>query len=271
MKTTILKRSAMFCSFALLASLAACSGCGGGESTSSSTGTPAASSGAGTAPAPAAAVDPAKAGSIAGKVKFEGVAPVPKAVEMGGVPECAALHPNGQSEESLLVKDGMLKNVIVYVKEGLSGTFAPPATSITLDQHGCMYGPHVQVCQTNQPIDIKQSDPGISHNVHAKPVKQDQWNFGMSTPGVQTKKFKVAEIVKFQCDVHSWMTAYIGVFDHPYAAVTDESGAYEIKNLPPGEYVIEAWHEKWSKTPLTQKVKVGEKETKTVDFSFKQG
>ena len=82
------------------------------------------------------------------------------------------------------------------------------------------------------------------------------------------KKFENPEVpVRFKCDVHKWMGAYTGVFNHPFYAVTNDQGTFEIKNLPPGNYVIEAWHEKYG--PQTQTVTITGAEPKTVDFNFK--
>ena len=80
-------------------------------------------------------------------------------------------------------------------------------------------------------------------------------------------KFEKAEVmVKFKCDVHPWMSAYAGILDHPFFAVTNEEGAFEIKDLPPGNYVIEAWHEKYG--VQTQNVTIAEGAAATTDFSF---
>ena len=84
----------------------------------------------------------------------------------------------------------------------------------------------------------------------------------------QTKKFTETEImVQMKCDVHPWMIGYVGVLPHPYFQVTGKDGAFEIKNLPPGEYVIEAWHEKFG--AQSQTIKIGPQETKELNFSFK--
>jgi hypothetical protein len=74
-------------------------------------------------------------------------------------------------------------------------------------------------------------------------------------------------MVPFKCDVHGWMNAYAGVLDHPFFATTDASGKFELKGLPPGDYTIEAWHEKLG--PQEQKITVGAKESKEAHFSFK--
>jgi len=76
-------------------------------------------------------------------------------------------------------------------------------------------------------------------------------------------------MVPFKCDVHGWMNAYVGVLDHPYFAVSDTSGKFELKTLPAGTYTIEAWHEKLG--AQTQSVTIGEKEEKEVTFTFKAG
>jgi hypothetical protein len=75
-------------------------------------------------------------------------------------------------------------------------------------------------------------------------------------------------MIRFRCDVHKWMGSYFGVLPHPYYSVTGKDGSFALKNLPPGEYVIEAWHEKLG--ARTQRVVVGDKETKQISFVFKQ-
>ena len=72
-------------------------------------------------------------------------------------------------------------------------------------------------------------------------------------------------MVPFKCDVHGWMNTYTGVLDQPDFAVTNETGAFELKTpLPPGTSTIEAWHERLG--PQTQTVTIGEKESKEVTF-----
>ncbi len=84
------------------------------------------------------------------------------------------------------------------------------------------------------------------------------------------RSFPAAEImVPVGCDVHGWMTAYIGVVDHPYFAVTGSDGSFELPNLPPGDYEIEAWHELYGTQTIN--VTVGESESATADFTFEGG
>ena len=140
-----------------------------------------------------------------------------------------------------------LANVFVYIKSGLKQTnFPTPTTSPLLDQINCEYIPYVLGVQTNQKITIKSSDATL-HNVHSSPrvPGNKEFNFAQFLGGKEQKVFVKPEImVRFKCDVHPWMFAYVGVLDHPYFAVTDKKGNFTIKGLPPGEYVVEAYHVK---------------------------
>ncbi|MGH7198531.1 MAG: carboxypeptidase regulatory-like domain-containing protein, partial [Candidatus Omnitrophota bacterium] len=123
--------------------------------------------------------------------------------------------------------------------------------------------------QVNQPLEIVNSDNTL-HNVHALPANSPQFNIGMPIQGMKLKKsFSKPEVmIKIKCEVHPWMGAYAGVLDHPFFGVTGDDGAAQIANLPPGQYVIEAWHEKYG--TQTQSVAVGaEGETQEVSFEFK--
>jgi hypothetical protein len=240
-------------------------GCPGDKGAPAGGGAAAPAGGGSAAPA-AGKVDPAKAGTIVATAKFEGAAPAASELDMSGTAECHSQHPQGVKSETVLVKDGKVQNVIVSVKGAPASE--PPAEAASIDQKGCMYTPHVITMQVNQPLKIKNSD-SILHNVHALPKKNTEFNFGMPNVNQEgvTKKFKTPEIVKFRCDVHGWMGAYVGVFEHPHHGVTDAAGMVTLKGLPAGEYTLEAWHEKFG--VVEQKVKVGEGETKNVEFTFK--
>lgn len=190
----------------------------------------------------------AHAATIDGKVSFEGTAPESKKVDLSADPNCSALHPDGLiSEEVTVNTNGTLKNVFVYVREGLEGkTFSPPTEPAVLDQKGCWYEPHVFGIQVNQPLEIINSDNTL-HNVHSLPAVNKEFNLGMPIQGMKLRKSfsKPETMVKFKCDVHPWMASYAGVLEHPFYSVTSGEGTFEIKDLPPGSYVIEAWHEKY--------------------------
>lgn len=211
-------------------------------------------------------VDATTAASMAGTVTFEGVAPEPAGINMNSDPKC--IGPTETSDESLVVsQSGALQNVFVYIKEGLGDLkFPVPSTPAVIDQMGCHYIPHVLGVQAGQELLIINSDPTL-HNVHALPLANDELNTGQPVQGMRhTHTFTTPEVmVPFKCDVHGWMRAYVGVLQHPFFAVTGPEGAFEIKGLPPGTYVLELWHERLGSQTAT--VTVAAKETKT-DLAF---
>ncbi len=135
------------------------------------------------------------------------------------------------------------------------------------DQNGCQYSPHVFGVMVDQKIEIINDDETL-HNVHALPKNSKQFNIAQPKKGMKmTQSFSSPEVmVKVKCEVHNWMAAYVGVMDHPFFAVSDDQGNFTIKDLPAGDYEIEAWHEKYGAT--TMKVSVAATGSKTADFSF---
>ncbi len=209
-------------------------------------------------------------GEVSGVVKFDGPAPVMKPISMAKDPECMKMHPGGtKTEEAIVGSDGTVSNVIVYVSEGLGDrSFDPPAAPLVIEQKGCTYHPHVLAMQANQKIQIVNSDP-TSHNIHPMPVNNREWNKSQPSgqPPLEATFAREEIAIPVKCNEHPWMHAYIAVFKNPFFVVTGKDGRFDLKNLPPGEYTITAWHEKFG--TVEQKVTVGAKETKTVDFVFK--
>ena len=238
--------------------------CGGGQSTSSQS---AAAPGGGAA----GKVDAATAGDVKGTVTLDGTAPKNEPIKMAADPVCVKENPTPQFQETYMVgSDGKaLANVFVYVKDGLgSYTYDMPTTPATIDQKECRYHPHVFGMRVGQPLEIVNSDPTL-HNIHAQPKLNQEFNNGQPVQGMKmTHTFTVKEVmVPFKCDVHGWMNAYVGVLDHPYFAISDKDGKFDMPMLPPGTYTIEAWHEKLG--TMEQKVTIGPSETKEITFSFK--
>jgi hypothetical protein len=212
----------------------------------------------------------ADSASISGKIAFEGKAPKQKKINTDADPKCAELHADSPllSEDVVVNSDGTLKNVFVYVKSGLGDkTYEHPTTPMELHQTGCHYVPHVFGMMAKQPLKIINDDDTL-HNIHAMPAKNEEFNKGQPNKGMEmTRTFANPEImVHFKCDVHPWMSAYVGVMSNPFYSVTGNDGAFSIKGLPAGEYEIAAWQEKYGEQ--VQKVKVGDGETKTIDFKF---
>jgi len=227
------------------------------------------SSNSGEQPAqPAAAatpIDPATVATVNGTVKFDGTAPKAAKIDMSQDPGCKGTN----QAETLVVDNGDLANVFVYVKDGLGNrTFDVPKDPVVLNQQGCQYHPHVLGVMTGQTVQIKNSDP-TTHNIHPTPQDNREWNESQppSSPALE-KTFAREEIMlPVKCNQRPWMKMYMSVVKSPFFAVTDKSGKYEIKGLPPGDYTLEFVHEKLGKQE--QKVTVAPKDTKTVDATFK--
>ena len=253
----------------VLAAVAVTAACGGGEKQETQAPPPAAGA------APPAATTGGAAGAattghetISGKVTFDGTVPPAEKIKLSADPKCAEMHKDGMEKQPIQVKDGGLANVFVYVKSGVSGTFPAPTEPVEIDQQGCNYTPHIVAMQTNQPLKIKNNDDTL-HNIHPRPTVNAEFNIGQPRKGMEsTKTFDKKEVMfPVGCDVHPWMRAYISVLDHPFYAVTKEDGTFEIKGLPPGDYEVEAYHEKLK--TQTQKVTVKAGEPAKVDFAFK--
>ena len=118
-----------------------------------------------------------------------------------------------------------------------------------------------------QPLEVVNSDPTL-HNIHAIPATNSEFNTGQPIKGMRfSHTFTAKEVmVPFKCDVHGWMNAFAAVLDHPFFAVSSTDGTFEIAGLPPGTYVIEAWHEELGSQ--TTEVTVAAQESMAADFTF---
>jgi len=210
-----------------------------------------------------------QAAAVKGKVTFKGEAPKAKRINMNADPNCVKLHKEAVSTDYVIVnKNGTLKNVFVYVKDGVTGkNFPTPTTAAVFDQRGCQYTPHVFGMMVNQTLEILNSDPTL-HNVHAMPTTNKQFNAGMPIKDMKiTRKFDKSEImIPIKCDVHPWMKAYVGVLDHPFFGVSGDDGSFEIKDLPAGKYTVTAWHEKFGTQDMT--VTAAEGKPAQIEFTF---
>ena len=257
------KRLLFLCACLLVAALVSACGGGGGE-----TNAPPPPPGGGGA-AGGAAFDLSKANAtVSGKITFEGAPPPNDRIQMSADPYCAQHAAQNPTTETVKVSDGGLENVIVFVSSGLpaGATYATPTTPVEINQENCHYVPHVFTMMTNQPLKVKNSDMTL-HNIHAWAEKNPQFNVGQPVKDmVSQTKFANPEVpLPVRCDVHKWMGAFIGVFNHPFNTVSKSGGGFELK-VPPGNYEITAWHEKFGKK--TMMVMVGDNDKKEVNFSF---
>jgi plastocyanin len=210
-------------------------------------------------------------GTITGKVSYDGPAPGLKKIDMSQDANCAAAA-GDKTADDLLVADGKLANVFVYLKGGPTDKFSFPTPSdpVVLDQQGCRYHPRVLGIQTNQTFKVTNSDK-TTHNIHPSPTKNPEWNQmqAQGTPAIEKKFPKAETLIPVKCNQHPWMKANVGVLAHPYFAVSAQDGSYTIKNVPPGTYTLVFWHETLKEQ--TQQITIAAKESKTQDITYKAG
>jgi hypothetical protein len=199
------------------------------------------------APVVLPAPPPARPGTILGTVRVTGAVPARKPIRMDADPKCAARHESPPLADDLVIgRKGGVRWAFVYVKRGLNDRrYEPPTFPVLLEQVGCMYRPHVFGIQAGQPLVVRNGDD-LLHNIHFVTFANPEYGLAQATPGREdTIRFRSPEVmVRVKCDVHPWMSAWAGVLDHPFFAVTDEQGGYGIPGLPPGRYVVDVWHER---------------------------
>jgi hypothetical protein len=207
-------------------------------------------------------------GTIAGTVGFKGTAPKAEKLKLATDPGCKATDADDPSFK--LSKDGKaVQEVFVRITKGAPAGGAAPANSVVIDQQGCLYHPFIQGAVRGQKLQVKNSD-GTLHNVHAfaGTEKNAKTIFNSAQPPKAKDLEKAVksdgDVVKLKCDVHPWMTAYVIYSDHPYFAVSGADGKFEIKDVPPGTYTVETWHEKLGTSSAEVKVEDG----KTADPKF---
>ncbi len=210
------------------------------------------------------------ASSVTGTVTFNGKAPTLKPLAMDADPACAKKHSTPAPSEMLVLGKGNgMGNILVYVSKGVPAgkSFPAPKDPAVLDQKGCQYVPHVMGIMVGQAYRILNSD-GILHNVHTLPKINKGFNKPMPpTMKETTTAFEKPEpVFQIKCDVHPWMTAYVGVFTHPFFSVSSTDGKFTLSGLEAGTYEITAWHERLG--TQTASVTVSGSDTKTQDFKF---
>ena len=190
----------------------------------------------------------AGAADITGVINLKGTAPAEKELTpIKDDPYCSTMYPGALPTTHFYVVSagGGLADVIVSLK-GISGkSTGGSAAPVGIDQKGCLYYPQILAVQTGQKIIVKNSDTCV-HNVHTVPKENAPQNL-VQMPGGADLNFtfdKPEPFLKFQCDVHPWMFAWVSVFDHPFFSVSGADGKFTIKNVPPGKYTLEATHRK---------------------------
>jgi len=208
-------------------------------------------------------------GRVSGAVYISSPPPARHAVKMNAQPYCLALHPNGRESEEIVARThGELKDAIVFVSSGLPDLAYPaPAEPIVLTQTGCWYEPHVLSVSVGQPLRVVNADATM-HNIHGRPSMNQPFNFSQPGKGMSRDVvFLQPELpVPLKCDVHGWMNAWVGVFSHPFHAVTGADGAFNLAGLPEGTLEITCWHPKMGS--LHEKITVQKGRALHLDFRY---
>jgi plastocyanin len=218
------------------------------------------------------AVQAAFAGDITGKITLKGTPPPEKEITpLKEDANCGKFHPDTPKTRFYVVGDGgALADVIVSI-QGITGkSTGAAAAPLVLDQKGCEYIPAILAAQTGQKLNIKNSDP-VLHNVHTQPNatsgnKEMNTAQMAGTPDITITLDKPEPFLKFKCDVHPWMFAWVSVFDHPYFSVSAKDGTFKIANVPAGKYKIEAAHRKAGS--VVKEIEVKDGETANIDFTL---
>jgi len=247
----------------MLLTVAAC----GGKQDDSAAKTDTAAPAPGAAPAATAAA--AGGGSVTGHVKFDGAAPANPTIDMSEEAACKGKYTGPAVDPVVMVENGNLGNVVVFVKSGLPAgqTYPVPNEAVVLDQRGCLYHPRAIAIMAGQKLEIKNSDP-VLHNIKAMPTKNRPFNISQPSEGMTTTRTLPTpeENIPVECNVHGWMHSNIIVLSHPFFAVSGADGSFTIKGLPAGTYEIEARHAKLG--TKTMSVTVPADGAATADFTF---
>ena len=200
---------------------------------------------------------------MTGTVHLVGTPPV-----MHDIPNrpCHAGAPPLKEETVVVGHDSGLANVLVSLEGAPAGDCStlPPAT---LDQKDCHFIPHALAVGVGQSVVIRSDDPTM-HNVTYSPTNNPPKNFSMVDAASQaTTTFIAPEYIHVRCDVHPWMNAWIGVFNHPWFAVTDATGSFHIDRVPAGNYTLVAWQEQYGK--ISQPITIAVGGSSNIDLKYR--
>jgi carboxypeptidase family protein len=213
----------------------------------------------------------ATAADIAGTITLKGTPPKEKDITpLKEDATCGKLHSEMPTTHFYVVgANNSLADVVVSLQGVSAQSTGPKAEPVTLDQKGCEYTPQILAVQTDQKILVKNSDP-VLHNIHDLPtVAGNKEQNVAQMPGSSELTFSFAKpemFLKFKCDVHPWMFAWVSVFDHPYFAVSGKDGSFKIPNVPAGKYTLQAAHRKAG--TVTQEIEVKEGAPTKVDLTL---
>jgi len=206
-------------------------------------------------------------GSIEGTVSFTG-ADVPKDETLTVTSDIEYCGKNLPAEKYVINAERRIKNVVVFIEEIKAGK-AIPGEAVTVTNLKCEFVPHVAVGFKGSKLIMKNDDPMFhTFDIHASLNRRELYHVGLHEKGsTVTKTLTKTGLMEISCYVHPWQRAYIYIFDHPYATVTDEKGEFAIKDIPPGSYTLGAWHEAMGKLTL-ENIKIESGETSRIKLEY---
>jgi len=210
----------------------------------------------------------ANTGTIKGVVRLTGKAPGNPVIRMGMDPMCVKVNAGKRVVDEIVATDdkGDLANAFVKLEGSFPAT-PVPTTPVLIDQRGCIYQPRVVGARVGQTLRVKNSD-NLLHNVHSSSAKGNSFNVGQPVAGIQSDfRLKDEEMLHLKCDVHRWMSAWVGIVSHPYFAVSGADGSFAINNVPAGKHTISVWHERFGSSKQTVDVKPGAASTVTFTYT----
>jgi len=205
------------------------------------------------------------AAGIRGKVVFAGAVPPPKKVDVTiDQYVCGAAKDSG---DLLLSPQKELRNAVVWLENPPASAAAPAQPEkVEMDQNGCEFIPRVVLVRAGGTVDFLNSDR-LLHNIHATPKLNASFNRTQPKSRTIPITFDKPEIVRINCDLHSWMTGWVVVAAHPFYAITGADGVFAFDNLPPGQYKLQVWHERLGMSAAN--VTVGDQQAARVTVEMK--
>lgn len=211
-------------------------------------------------------------GTLKGRIVVGGTFnPLPPLYAKGAAPKDPAVcGMEAAPYEAVVINDGGLANVFIYLEKLPKGVKPPEASAdpVVFDQKFCVFKPHALTMRTSQTVRVLNSDP-VLHNTHTKPERNNEFNQGIQGNTETSLTYSRAEKRPFSvvCDIHPWMVAYHLPLDHPYATVTSADGTFELPNLPSGKLELKFWHEAGKELEKAYKVEIKPDETTTIEYT----
>jgi plastocyanin len=197
---------------------------------------------------------PARAAEIQGRVVLTGEVPPARKIP---ITIDQYVCGNEQASADLLVSGAReIRNVVVWLETPPPGApSVPPPTTVPMDQKECVFVPRIVIVPASGTVEFLNSDR-LLHNLHSVSAANAAFNRTQPKGRTVPVTFARPEIVRIDCDLHSWMRGWVVVAPHPFHALTDAQGRFKLDQLPPGPYVVRVWHERLGEA--SHKVTVGE-------------